>query len=137
MILELIRDDDPANKHNWGKLFVDRLYLGETIEDPDHYLEAGGEKEYGNTAIPRGRYRVTRTYSPHFKRILPEVHDVPDYVGIRIHGANDERDVLGCIGLGQTRTLTGIANCAGVNERLNYTLLAAEQRGEEVWIEVS
>lgn len=46
MLIELIRDDDPAQKHNYGKFFVDKLFFGETLEDKDRYLEAGGEKVY-------------------------------------------------------------------------------------------
>ena len=143
MKLELIRDDDPTQQHNWGKFYVDNLFFGETLEDTDRYLEAGGEKVYGDTAIPRGRYRVSLTYSPHFKRILPEIHDVPGFASIRIHGGNHagpvtdaDDDTLGCPLLGQTRTPTGIANCKGVNDRLYVTLQAAEQREEEVWIEI-
>jgi hypothetical protein len=137
MILELIRDDDPAQKHNYGKFFVDKLFFGETLEDKDRYLEAGGEKIYGESAIPRGRYRVTLSMSRRFGRNMPEIHDVPGFTGVRIHGGNTEHDTLGCPLLGQTRTATGIANCKGVNDRLYVTLLAAEQRCEEVWLEVS
>ena len=145
MIIELIRDADPANRHNWGKLFVDRLYFGETLEDKDQYLEAPDtEKIYGDSAIPRGRYRVTLTMSRRFGRIMPEVHDVPGFDGIRIHGGNHagpitdpDDDTLGCPLLGQIRTVNGITNCKGVNDRLFVTLQAAEQRGEEVWMEVS
>ncbi len=137
MIIELIRDDDPSQKHNWGKFFVDRLFFGETLEDKDRHLEAGGEKVYGDTAIPRGRYRVTLSMSRRFGRNMPEIHDVPGFTGVRIHGGNTEHDTLGCPLLGQTRTATGIANCKGVNDRLYVTLLAAEQRCEEVWLEVS
>jgi hypothetical protein len=137
VIIELIRDDDPSQKHNWGKFFVDRLFFGETLEDKDRHLEAGGEKVYGDTAIPRGRYRVTLSMSRRFGRNMPEIHDVPGFTGVRIHGGNTEHDTLGCPLLGQTRTATGIANCKGVNDRLYVTLLAAEQRCEEVWLEVS
>ena len=137
MEIELIRDDDPSNKHNYGKLFVDKLFYGETLEDKDRRLEDGGEKVDGDTAIPRGRYKVTLSMSRRFGRVMLELHDVPGFTGVRIHGANDERDVLGCIGLGQTRTPAGIANCKGVNDRLYVTLQAAEQRKEEVWITVS
>ena len=31
MIIELIRDDDPSSLHNYGKLFVDKLFFGETL----------------------------------------------------------------------------------------------------------
>ena len=137
MILELIRDDDPSQKHNYGKFFVDKLFFGETLEDKDRYLETGTEKVYGDSAIPRGRYKVTLTPSKRFGRIMPEVHDVPGFSGVRIHGGNVEADTHGCPLLAQTRTATGVANCKGVNDRLYYTLMAAEQRGEDVWMEVS
>jgi len=137
MILELIRDDDPAQKHNYGKFFVDKLFFGETLEDKDRRLEHGGEKVFGDSAIPRGRYKVTLTPSKRFGRIMPEVHDVPGFTGVRIHGGNVEADTNGCPLLAQTRTPTGVANCQGVNARLYYTLMAAEQRNEEVWLEVS
>ena len=137
MEIELIRDDDPSLKHNYGKFFVDKLFFGETLEDNDRYLEAGGEKVYGDTAIPRGRYRVTLSMSRRFGRIMPEIHDVPGFTGVRIHGGNTDVDTHGCPLLGQTRTATGIANCKGVNGRLYVTLQAAEQRKEEVWITIS
>ena len=138
MIIELIRDDDSFSSHNYGKLFVDKLFFGETLEDEDRYLETGEkEKVYGDTAIPRGRYRVTLTPSRRFQRIMPEIHNVPGFTGVRIHGGNTDHDTLGCPLLGQVRTADGIANCKGVNDRLYVTLQAAEQRGEEVWLEVT
>lgn len=137
MILELIRDNDPSQSHNFGKLFADRLFFGETLEDADRYLETGGEKIDGDTAIPRGRYKVTLSMSRRFGRIMPEVHDVPGFSGVRIHGGNTEADTLGCPLLGQVRTASGISNCKGVNDRLYVTLQAAQQRGEDVWLEVS
>lgn len=54
MIIELIRDDDPTQSHNFGKLFVDKLFFGETLEDMDRHIESGGGKEYGDTAIHAG-----------------------------------------------------------------------------------
>jgi hypothetical protein len=130
MNLELFRDAE--GRFNFGKLFVDGKYLGETLEDPEREVKIDGD-----TAIPRGRYRVTLSMSRRFGRNMPEIHDVPGFTGVRIHGGNTEHDTLGCPLLGQTRTATGIANCKGVNDRLYVTLLAAEQRCEEVWLEVS
>ena len=136
MILELLRDDSPANAHNYGKFFVDGKYLAETLEDKDRYLEAGGEKIDGETAIPRGRYSVTRTFSNRFKRVMVLVNGVPGFVGVRIHGGNTEANTEGCPMLGAARIGTGIANCAGVNERLDNAVEAALNRGEDVWLEV-
>lgn len=137
MEIELIRDDEPANKHNYGKMFVDKLFYGETLEDTDRRLEHGGEKVFGDTAIPRGRYRVTLSMSRRFGRVMPELHDVPGFTGVRIHGGNTEADTHGCPLLGQNRISAGVANCKGVNDRLCVTLQAAEQRKEEAWLTVS
>lgn len=135
----LLRDDNPANQHNWGKLFVedeDGELLGQTLEDPDRRLEHDGEKIDGDTAIPRGRYRISVTFSNRFKRLMPLIHDVPGFDGIRIHGGNTEADTHGCPLLGQYRDDMGIENCKGPNQRLMNYLLTAEKRGEDCWIEV-
>jgi|688.fasta_scaffold461209_3 hypothetical protein len=130
MNLELFRDAE--GRFNFGKLFVDGKYLGETLEDPEREVKIDGD-----TAIPRGRYRVTLTMSNRFKRIMPYVHDVPGFEGVRIHGGNTEADTHGCPLLGAVRTLTGIAQCAGVNQRLIDLIDAATKRNEEVWLEIS
>lgn len=135
MNLELFRD--ATGTHNFGKLFVDGKFLGETLEDPDRRLEDGGTKIDGDTAIPRGRYKITVTFSQRFQRPMPLLHDVPGFDGIRVHGGNSEADTHGCPLLGQRRTATGIAECSGVNDRLMNLLEAAEDRNEEVWIDVA
>jgi hypothetical protein len=137
MNISLIRDDDQDSLHNFGKFYIDDLYFGETLEDKDRYLEAGGEKVQNETAIPRGRYKVTVTMSDRFGRPMPLVNDVPGFTGVRIHGGNVEADTAGCPLLGAVRTKDGIANCKGVNERLMDRLHAAEARQEDVWLEVS
>jgi hypothetical protein len=137
MNLQIIRDDDPDQKHNWGKLYIDGLYFGETLEDKDRFLEAGEVKVDGDTAIPRGRYKVTLSLSQRFGRIMPEVHDVPGFSGVRIHGGNVEADTHGCPLLGAVRTAEGIANCKGVNDRLMERLEAALDRGEDCFLEIT
>lgn len=136
MILDLIRDDEPKAR-NWGMLLVDGKLLGQTLEDEDRFLETGGSKEHGQTAIPRGRYKVTITFSNRFQKPMPLVHDVPGFTGVRIHGGNTEANTEGCPLLGARRTRDGIADCAGVNQRLMHLLEAAETRGEDVWLEVT
>lgn len=135
MILELKRDG--FIRPNLGELFVDGKLLGQTLEDQDRHLEAGGEKIAKETAIPRGRYKVQLSYSNRFKRIMPEVLDVPQFKGVRIHGGNTEEDTEGCPLLGAIRTQTGVAQCGGVNQRLINLIEAAEIRGEEVYLEVT
>lgn len=136
MKIELVREDDPQNQHNFGQMWIDGVYFGETLEDRDRYLESGGEKIDGDTAIPRGTYRVTLSLSARFGRIMPEVHDVPGFAGVRIHGGNVEADTAGCPLLGAARTAAGVANCKAINERLIDRLEAALAAGDEVTLEV-
>lgn len=137
MKLLLIREDDPNNSHNWGQLFIDKKYFGETLEDTDRFLEAGERKIDGDTAIPRGNYRVILSDSTRFKRVMPEVLNVPGFTGVRIHGGNTVEDTSGCPLLGAIRTEDGVANCHGINERLIDRIGEAIADGDEVWLEVT
>ena len=47
--------------------------------------------------IPEGTYKVERTWSPKFKKFLPELIDVPDRSGIRIHRGTLPDHSKGCI----------------------------------------
>ena len=47
--------------------------------------------------IPEGNYKVERTWSPKFKKFLPELLDVPDRSGIRIHRGSLPEHSRGCI----------------------------------------
>jgi hypothetical protein len=60
-------------------------------------------KVYGRTAIPVGRYRLIRNFSPRFKVVLPLLENVPGFTGIRIHPGNSADDTEGCILLGYGR----------------------------------
>lgn len=135
MDLDLYRDV-LAPSCTLGVLSADGDFLGYTVEDTDRQLESGGVKHYGITAIPRGRYRVIVSLSYRLKRRLPEVLDVPQFEGVRIHGANDAGDLLGCIGLGSERTDHGIRNCAVVKQHLIELIDAATANKEETWLTV-
>ena len=68
------------------------------------------EKIYGETAIPAGTYKVILSYSNKFKRILPEILNVPHFLGIRIHKGNTEQDSAGCVILGENKVKGKVIN---------------------------
>ena len=137
MELLLLRDNMPEQKHNWGVMYLNGKVIGQTLEDKDRFLERGGKKIPAETAIPRGRYKVTITYSNRFKKPMPYLHNVPQFEGVRIHGGNTEANTEGCPLLGAVRTAVGVANCAGVNAFLMSRLEQAEEDGETVWITIA
>lgn len=80
-----------------GELWVNNSHLCDTLEDR---VRPEGEKVYGKTAIPEGTYEVKLTYSPRFKKILPEILNVPNFSGIRIHKGNQSSKTEGCVLVG-------------------------------------
>lgn len=109
------------NSYTLGKLYVDGVYFCDTLEDKDRGLTQNMSTEQiksmkvpGETAIPKGTYRVTLdVVSPKFSKYpfymetcggkLPRLIDVKGYEGVLIHVADGpKRDSLvqGCIGIG-------------------------------------
>lgn len=85
-----------GTEYTIGKLYIDGHYLCDTLED----TVRNGVKIAGKTAIPAGTYKVKKTMSPRFKKILPEILNVPGFTGVRIHAGNTAADTDGCLLLG-------------------------------------
>lgn len=109
------------NNYTLGKLYVDGVYFCDTLEDRDRGLTQNMSVEQiksikvpGETAIPKGTYKVTLdVVSPKFSKYpfymqtcegkLPRLIDVKDYEGVLIHVADGPKRnslVQGCIGIG-------------------------------------
>lgn len=85
-----------GTEYTIGKLYIDGHYLCDTLED----TVRNGVKIAGKTAIPAGTYKVKKTMSPRFKKVLPEILNVPGFTGVRIHAGNTATDTDGCLLLG-------------------------------------
>jgi len=99
MLIEVKRDICKEN-FTLGKMFIDKEFYGYTLEDT---VRKPGQKVPGKTAIPAGSYKVTVTYSNHFKKMLPLINDVPEFDGVRIHGGNSAADTNGCLLVAKNR----------------------------------
>ena len=124
MKLHLLREPTKDDR-TFGALYIDGVWQCWTLEDairqpgPASYHAAAdrdawvaGWKVKGQTAIPFGTYRVTLTHSPRFKQILPLLHDVPGFTGVRIHAGNTIDDTEGCVLVGLDRTSVKVLRSA-------------------------
>ena len=105
-----------------GKLYYkfsngEWLYLCDTLEDKNRDYNNDGDitdqgegKVYGETCIPARKYKFRMYFSPHFKRNLPLLMNVPGYSGILIHGGNTASDSLGCILVGENKVKGKVVN---------------------------
>lgn len=82
-------------------------YLCDTIEDT---RRPNGVKIYGQTCIEDGDYEFIMYYSPHFKRILPVLLNVPMFQGVMIHNGTDQDSTEGCIVVGENRVKGKVIN---------------------------
>ena len=91
-----------------GKLYIDGVWFSDVIEDVDRGLDDSmteeeilAKKKYCETAIPRGIYTVSITYSPKYKKMMPLINNVKGFSGIRIHSGNTAKDSCGCLIVGK------------------------------------
>jgi hypothetical protein len=96
-----------------GELLVNGIWECFTLEDTERKIKIKGE-----TAIPKGTYRVIINESNRFKRLLPLLINVPNFEGVRIHSGNSNHDTEGCILVGQTRNKNYIGQSRKAFEKL-------------------
>jgi hypothetical protein len=123
-----------------GELLVDGTKECFTCED--EVREVAGEpvskwKIKGKTAIPAGRYRVVLTMSNRFKKVLPELLNVPGFLGVRIHSGNTADDSEGCILVGEVKGPDCVLKSRDAMTELMALLSTVIDGGESVWIEIN
>ena len=132
--------DDCTDSRTLGTMTFDDGYVCQTLEDP---VRPDGVKLLGDTAIQSGTYRVTITRSQRFERLLPLLHDVPDFTGVRIHPGNTTRDTAGCILVGtqrgdsvETGAETQILHSRDAMAQVQKRIAACIAAGDLVWLDI-
>lgn len=137
-----------TNNYTIGELYVDGIYQCDTLEDPVRPLPEVcpdtpkgiackcKEKVYGDTAVPAGTYEVKLSYSNRFKRVMPEILNVPHFLGIRIHSLNTSSETEGCVGVGTWDGVTDnwISNSRAAYDKLFKLLKEANDKKEKITI---
>lgn len=118
-----------------GTLSVNGNYFCDTLEDRVRDLVTE-RKVKGSTAIPAGRYRVVLNWSPRFGNVLPLLLNVPYFEGIRIHSGNKVIDTDGCILVGRNTIPGMLTDSKTTKDKLMQILISANNRKEEIWINI-
>jgi len=108
-----------------GELLVDGIWECYTLEDIERPVKIKGE-----TAIPRGTYKIIINQSNRFKKLLPLFLNVPNFEGVRIHPGNTNHDTEGCILVGRTRSKDFI----GQSRKAFDSLFAKMQKAKEITV---
>ena len=137
MTIYLSRDDCTPER-TLGTLRFEDGFVCQTLEDPMRE----GAKVYGDTAIPLGTYAVTNTKSKRYGKMMPLLHNVPQFGGVRIHCGNNTDDTGGCILVGMGRDASADADGLQIwdsRDAMNEVqprIATALAHGEEVWLDI-
>lgn len=124
-----------------GKLYIDGKYFCDTLEDTvrdtnkSGKFDNGEKKVKGKTAIPYGTYEIKWTYSPRFKKYTPQLMNVPQFEGIRIHAGNSSTDTEGCLLLGQNKKVGMVLNSRATINKF-YPIIKEACSNGKVTIEI-
>ena len=123
-----------------GKLTIDGEFFCYTLED--RVREVQGQdvltwKIPGITAIPRGNYRILKTYSNRFERDMLQLSAVPGFHGIRIHSGNYAKNTEGCILVGLTAGDEVIYRSKEALRMIEDELFPVLERNVDVFIKIT
>lgn len=144
------------NEYTIGDLYVDGVWVSNTLEDAVRDLNRNGQfdngerKIPGKTAIPYGRYEVTmKVRSPKYSNFskyswakkydgyLPRLLNVPHFEGILIHAGNTAEDTEGCICVGLNKVVGRVVDSVNTFRRLmDEYLVPAKKRNENIVITI-
>lgn len=147
-------ESGPGYTH--GRLSLEECgFLCWTLEDEDRGLTQDMDlakiktiKQYGKTAIPRGRYRVELRVSQKFKDrpwckpfggLVPYILDVPGFDGVAIHVGTTPDDTDGCPLLGMVKGRKRgrlYDSSAAFRDLMTHYLVPAHERQDTIYITI-
>lgn len=132
MLLTILRTSF-TSEETLGSLLIDGKPFCSTLEPP-----VVPNAQHPKGAIPAGWYRLTLTRSPKFGRILPLLHYVPGFEGIRLHAGNRKEDTAGCILVGERAAHSKLLFNARQTEQSLVEILQTEAyANHEIYIEIT
>ncbi len=125
--MDLILQREPSTATSTpGTLWAGGKRIAYTLEDKVRALKIAGK-----TAILPGTYDLRISMSVRFKKELPEVLSVPEFLGVRIHGGNTHENTEGCPLVGLVRNSPErISNCAPAVDLVMKLIREARAKGE-------
>lgn len=127
-----------TDKSTIGMLSVEGVFECYVLEDTVREVEGqpvDSWKVKGQTAIPQGRYRIERTMSGRFGKVLPLLYKVPGYEGVRIHPGNKPEDTEGCLLPGLHKAQDMVTESRAAFQLLDELIENQLEIGE-VWITI-
>lgn len=100
-----------------GKLYLNDVYVCDTLEDHVRDFSVSDLKVWGQTAIPTGTFKVTKEIHKKFGNCF-RVHNVPYFEGIMIHSGNTAEDTHGCILVGFNKIVSKVIDSKKALEKL-------------------
>lgn len=138
-----------------GNLFIDGVWFCNTLEDCDRGLlqsmstdEIKKIKQYGETAIPAGRYIIRMDIiSEKYRNIkwyvencdggrMPRLDVVKAFLGILFHTGNTAADSLGCILVGLNKKKGALVDSKKTFLKLWKVFDEAYQRKETIYLTI-
>ena len=110
MKLKLLRNRFKED-YTAGQLYIEDEFFCFTLEDKVREEDGVAVEKWkipGETAIPRGIYKVVFQDSPHFGPETLTLLNVPGFKYIRIHGGNTAKDTEGCLLVGYRINDSGV-----------------------------
>lgn len=126
----------PRQNYTIGKLYVNGGFYCHTLEPPVRDYDHGEQKVYGNSAIPKGTYKINYRQSTTYNRKMPYLCNVPYFTGVMIHTGNTVKDTKGCILVGLNLLVGKLCNSRSMFRELDIEMQAAVKRKESITIKI-